>query len=449
MPSPVRFWRGAGPSAKPFAWGLGGIAAVALAVRWVLVLAVRPTCSPPLTGTGSCFRVAGDATYYHVQGLLLGNGHLFAHPYYWLQTGQYADSASHPPAYSAFLGLLSSAGLQSATTHRLASGLLGTAAVVVIGLLAARLAGHRAGLIAAGLAAVYPMLWINDGMLQAESLYALVIAVLLLLAHRAWEDPTPRQVAGVAAMTALATLTRTEAALFFLVLVLPLALRAPARPWPDRLRLLGVGALTGAVCLAPWVAFNLARFNQPVYLTNSAGSVLSDASCRGTYYGTYIGYHANCIQDPPLRFDDHYDESDREADLADQVDDYVTDHLGRLPVVALARVGRVWSVFKPGQNVFLDWWLEGRGKAASTVGLWSYYLLLPFGAVGAVALHRRKITLVPLLSTVVVVTVAAAATFGLTRYRVPADVALVVLAGIGVDALIRRYGPGHAPAGSS
>src|SRR4029434_5075569 len=46
------------------------------------------------------------------------DGHLFVHPYYWLQTGHYADSASHPPAYSAFLGLLSSAGLQSATTHR-------------------------------------------------------------------------------------------------------------------------------------------------------------------------------------------------------------------------------------------------------------------------------------------------------------------------------------------
>jgi 4-amino-4-deoxy-L-arabinose transferase-like glycosyltransferase len=448
MPSPVRFWRGAGPSAKPFEWALGAIAAAALAVRWVLVLAVRPTCSPPLTGTGSCFRVAGDATYYHVQGQLLGDGHLFVHPYYWLQTGHYADSASHPPAYSAFLGLLSSAGLQSATTHRLVSGLLGAAAVVVIGLLAARLAGHRAGLIAAGLAAVYPMLWINDGMLQAESLYALVVAVLLLLAHRCWDDPTPRQVAGVSAVVALATLTRTEAALFFLVLVVPLTLRVPGRPWRDRLELLGVGALTGALCLAPWVAFNLTRFERPVYLTNSAGSVLSDASCDGTYYGEYIGYHANCVLDPPLDLDVE-DESVREAELLDQADDYVTDHLDRLPVVAVARVGRVWELFKPGQNVFLNWWLEGRGKGASTVGLWMYYLLLPFAAVGGVALHRRKVTLVPLLGTFVVVTVAAATTFGLTRYRVPADVALVVLAGVGVDALWRRYGPGHAPSGSS
>jgi hypothetical protein len=61
-----------------------------------------------------------------------------------------------------------------------------------------------------------------------------------------------------------------------------------------------------------------------------------------------------------------------------------------------------------------------------------------------VALHRRQITLIPVLSTLVVVAFAAAATFGLTRYRVPVDVALVVLAGVGIDALLKR----RAQAGS-
>jgi 4-amino-4-deoxy-L-arabinose transferase-like glycosyltransferase len=439
MPSPQRFWPDAGPSAKTFAWALGAIAATALAVRWILVLVVRPTCDPPLTGTGSCFRLAGDATYYHVQGQLLGDGHLFAHPYWFLQTGRLADSASHPPGYSAFLGLLSAVGLDSATVHRLASGALGVATVVVIGLLARRLAGPRAGLIAAGLAAVYPLLWINDGMLQAESLYALIIAVMLLLAHRFWDEPTPGRMAALSAVTGLAALTRTEGAFFFVALVALLALRLPGRPWADRLRLLGVGAVVGALVLAPWVAFNLARFEKPVYLTNSAGSVMSDASCDSTYYGEYIGYHANCIgTDPPLELDDA-DESVREAELLDEADDYFYDHLGRLPVVAVARVARVFDVFKPGQNVFLNWWLEGRGKAASTAGLWAYYALVPFGVYGAVLLHRSRITLIPVLSTVVVVAVAAAITFGITRYRVPVDVALVVLAGVGADGLLRRW----------
>lgn len=431
---------------------MGAIAAVALAVRWVLVLVVRPTCDPPLTGTGSCFRLAGDATYYHVQGQLLGDGHLFAHPYWFLQTHQLADSASHPPGYSTFLGLLAAIGLDSATTQRLASGLLGVATVVVIGLLARRLAGPRAGLLAAGAAALYPMLWINDGMLQAESLYALLIGVLLLLAHRFWDQPTPRRMAALAAVTGAAALTRTEGIFFFVVPVALLAVRLPDRAWRDRLRVLGVGAGVGALVLAPWVTFNLARFEKPVFLTNSAGSVMSDASCDSTYYGEYIGYHANCIgTDPPLELDDA-DESVREAELLDDSDDYFYDHLSRLPVVAVARVARVFDVFKPGQNVFLNWWLEGRGKAASTAGLWAYYALIPFGAYGAVLLHRRGVTLIPALSTVVVVALAAAISFGITRYRVPVDVALVVLAGVGVDGLLRRRSarqPAAQPPGGS
>ncbi len=431
-------WRDAGPGAKPFAWGLGAIAAVALAVRWVLVLVVRPTCDPPMTGVGSCFRVAGDATYYHVQAQLLGDGHLYAHPYWFLQTGDLADSASHPPAYSAFLGVLSVLHLDSATIQRLASGVLGVATVVVIALLARRLAGPRAGLLAAGAAAVYPMLWINDGMLQAESLYALVIAVMLLLAHRFWDDPTPRRVAALSAVVGVAALTRTEGIFFFVVLVALLAVRLPGRAWADRLRLVGIGALVGVVVLAPWVGFNLVRFDEPVYLTNSAGSVMSDASCDSTYYGEFIGYHANCIgTDPPLELD-VADESVREAELLDEADDYFYDHLDRLPVVAVARVARVFDAFKPGQNVWLNWFLEGRGKAASTVGLWSYYALIPVGVYGAVLLRRRGTTLIPVLSTVVVVAAAAAVSFGITRYRVPVDVALVVLAGVGADVFLTK-----------
>ena len=314
------------------------------------------------------------------------------------------------------------------------------AAVVVIGLLARRLAGPRAGLLAAGLAAVYPMLWINDGMLQAESLYALLIAVMLLLAHRFWDEPTPGRMVALAAVTAGAALTRTEGAFFFLVLVAVLALRLPGRDWSERLRLLGVGALVGGLVLAPWVAYNLARFERPVYLTNSAGSVMSDASCASTYYGEYIGYHANCIgTDPPLELDDA-DESVREAELLEEADDYFYDHLDRLPLVAVARVARVFDVFKPGQNVFLNWWLEGRGKAASTAGLWAYYALIPLGVYGGILLHRRGQHAVadarapswwwPSRPPI---------TFGLTRYRVPVDVALVVLAGVGVDGLLRTW----------
>jgi uncharacterized membrane protein YfcA len=68
----------------------------------------------------------------------------------------------------------------------------------------------------------------------------------------------------------------------------------------------------------------------------------------------------------------------------------------------------------------------------------AHFLALPFAVVGAAALRRRGVTLLPMLVPIVAVTITAAATFGLTRYRVPADVVIVVLAALGLDLLWRR-----------
>ena len=112
--------------------------------------------------------------------------------------------------------------------------------------------------------------------------------------------------------------------------------------------------------------------------------------------------------------------------------EYIKDHITRVPLVALARVGRMWGVFKPGQTTTLDWTIEGRGRGPSWIGLVSFYVLIPFAVAGFVALHRRRITMLPLLAPPIIVTIAAAATFGVTRYRAPAEVAIAVGAGIGV-----------------
>jgi hypothetical protein len=57
---------------------------------------------------------------------------------------------------------------------------------------------------------------------------------------------------------------------------------------------------------------------------------------------------------------------------------------------------------------------------------------------GLVVLWRRRITLIPLVSQVAVVTVTAAATFGVTRYRVPVDVVMVVAASVALGAIAER-----------
>jgi NO-binding membrane sensor protein with MHYT domain len=49
-----------------------------------------------------------------------------------------------------------------------------------------------------------------------------------------------------------------------------------------------------------------------------------------------------------------------------------------------------------------------------------------------VVMRRRRIPIFPLLAIALTATVAAAATFGVTRYRAPAEVPLVVAAAIGM-----------------
>ena len=56
-----------------------------------------------------------------------------------------------------------------------------------------RVAGPLVGLIAAAIVAVYPFMWINDGMLMSESLAVLMAALVLAAAYAFVQAPRPRQ----------------------------------------------------------------------------------------------------------------------------------------------------------------------------------------------------------------------------------------------------------------
>ena len=58
---------------------------------------------------------------------------------------------------------------------------------------------------------------------------------------------------------------------------------------------------------------------------------------------------------------------------------------------------------------------------------------------GGVWLWRRRVPLSPLLSMGIVITVTSAFTFGITRYRVPVDIMVVVLAAAGAEWLWQRW----------
>ena len=68
----------------------------------------------------------------------------------------------------------------------------------------------------------------------------------------------------------------------------------------------------------------------------------------------------------------------------------------------------------------------------------AFFLLLPFAAAGVLLLRRRGEVTWILLAPFIIVAVTALTTYGNLRFREPAEVALVVLAGMALDQLLRR-----------
>ena len=391
------------------------------------------------------YKLGGDAFFYHWQANTLAKGAWFVDPAPWAIDGIERPSAGHPPMYSSYLALWSLLGLDGVTAHRLASSMLGVASIVVVGLLVRRIAGDGAGLTAAAVMAVYPEIWINDGMLLSETMAIFMTAVALTAAYAFWQSPRTRSAVLLGLAFGAAALSRSELLALFPIVVLPLALLARDLSRRKRIRLAVIACVVGACTVAPWIVFNLTRFEETTTMSSGTGAVLSAASCDEVWYGLHIGYYANCFQGPwpPA----NADESQRDVEPRKQAIEYTKDHLSRLPLVVAARVGRLWGFFKPGQTTALDWWIEGRGRAASWVGLFMYYALLPFAVYGLIWMRRRRIPIFPLLAIVLVATVAAAGTFGVTRYRAPAEVPLVVAAAVGM-AMAWRWWRAREPAGA-
>ena len=401
------------------------------------------------------FAPEGDQVFYWHQGQDLAQGYGFV---YRNNFSERVATAVHPPLYSAYLGLV---GLlhfpdDSHTPYRLASTLLGVAAVVLVGLAARRVAGDRAGIIAAVIAAVYPNLWLNDVMMLSESMYALTIAAVLLCSYRFRDDRSTLNAVLLGASVALATLTRAEAVLLFVLLLVPLVALGREQSWRRRCTLGAVGLLAGAVVLAPWVVRNFVTFSShPVTISNGSGFVVEISNCDQTYGlappagGTaadddkFLGYWAEECDRTPWP---PGDETVVAAAKGQTGIDYIKDHEKRFPVVVAARIGRIWDVWRPGQSYDFNTFFERRGADTTLAAMVMYYPLLLASLGALVVLWRRRVTIVPFVAIALTTTFTAAISFGITRYRVGADVALTVLGGVAIDALWRALSARRAPA---
>jgi 4-amino-4-deoxy-L-arabinose transferase-like glycosyltransferase len=380
-----------------------------------------------------------DAAFYELEAKSVADGRGFVDPFPGPHVG--AEAADHPPL--TVLALVPAAELpgDSQLWMRFTMALLGTAVVALIALLGRRVGGERVGLIAAGIAALYPNLWMNDGLIMSETLAALTAAGALLLAYRMLSRPTWGAAAALGATCGLAALTRAELVLLVPFLALPVAWCSCRDHRTARLRAVGVSVAAAALIMAPWIGFNLARFEQPTFLSTGDGVALLGSNCGATYYGSAVGFWLGaCLPSKAV----HGDQSVEALHDRNLATDYILGHKARLPVVVLARFGRLLGVYTPGQIARYNAG-EGRPQWASYLGIASFLALLPFAAAGGIWLRRRRLRIWLLLTPVWVVLISAAVFYGTQRFRVPAEPTLVVLAAVGIGTLLGRRWPKMGP----
>lgn len=361
-----------------------------------------------------------DAFWYGATSVDLARGHFFQEP---LAT---TPTATHPPLTSLLLVPASYLfGLHPGTTpQRITMAILGALVVLLVGILGARMAGPWVGLVAAVLAAAAPDFWMPSGILMSETPAMLCTAlVFLAIVHlnrvRTWGAAT---LVGLAC--GAAALARPELALFVPFLAVPAALLVGGTALRRRLALAAVAVLAAAVVVAPWVGRNLATFTDRTYLTSGDGLVLLGANCSAVYSGPGIGsWSLPCA----VSLHVHGDESVVSSASQKAAIHFAEHHLGELPAVVAARIGRVWSFYQPVEEAASEV-NEGRPYEASLAGTAFYYLLIPLAIGGIVRFRRARVAQWFLLVPAAIFTVVGAATYGLVRLRAPFEVGMVVLA---------------------
>jgi 4-amino-4-deoxy-L-arabinose transferase-like glycosyltransferase len=405
---------------------LAVVLAVAFTVRTVYALHSAPALG-----------LFGDDTFFYWTARQLANGHGYVTPLAAFFHKPSLPTAEHPPLYPLMLAALSKIGVSSVDAQRMFNVTVGTGTVLLVALLARRIASERTALLAAFLCAAYPAFIAADGTLMSETLFGALVASAMLQTLRWREVPSLSRAAGVGVLVGLATLTRSEGILLWPLLVVPVLVQARGR----RLALIAVSAAGCILVLSPWLIRNAVSLGTPV-LSDNEGITVAGANCPETFYGSQIaGFSFDCVASANRSLPTDENETSSSAHARAAGLRYASHHPARAVFVAVARVAAVWGFYAPGrQNV-----VTGRRVGLQKAGVAIYYLLLTLGAVGAAWLWRegRRGDLLVLIAPFVATAVTAALTYGLVRLRQGAEISLVVLAALGITWIIdaRRRRP--------
>ena len=276
----------------------------------------------------------------------LASGKGFIDPYSLYYTSKVVPGASHPPLWTLVLSLGGVLGHQvllraAALQLRHRGGLGGTG-----GDGGREVAGRRAGLIAAGITALYPVFLIDDGSLLAETMVVPLVALVVWAFYRLWHRPSLARAALLGALCILCALTRSELVLLVGFLAVPAGLLCRERSWRQRLGLCAASLIAALCVFAPWWAYTLPRFSHPEFLSDQLGITLASANCNQTYHGRLLGYWSFACTKGPTTAGEDASAADK-ALRTERASTTSSTTSGRVPVVMAARFGRAFGLYVP------------------------------------------------------------------------------------------------------
>lgn len=427
---------------RRFRWIFAGIVAFAAIWRVAYVLIFKRDDIP-----------VGDEIYYSAQALTIFHGDGYSYPF---PPG--GPGANHAPLTAAALAPVSWwYDGSSIVFQRLLMALYGTAVVAGIGLVARRLFDRRVALVATAIAAGYGAFWLNDVVLMSETFATAGVVALLSLTYAYRRTPSTRTAIGLGAVIGLAGLARAEllafGAILAIVVVVVTTRRGPlgdadqqrfaddsanathrtaveARSGVQGVVHLGLAGLCALLVIAPWVIRNQVRFEDSTLISTQDGLTLIGANCDEAYDGPSKGFWVITCIDAAVTLPEGIDQSQASTLYREAAIDYIEDHRSEIPGVMGARVARGLSVWRVEQMAFVNVG-EGRSQWGSRIATYQYWLLVPIAILGL----RRWPSRSPRWPIIVVfgLTVAMfAVVYGLPRFRVPAEVGIVLAAAVPV-----------------
>jgi 4-amino-4-deoxy-L-arabinose transferase-like glycosyltransferase len=346
-----------------------------------------------------------------------------------LEHHTYGTQTLRPPGYPTFVAAVYGLLGPDLVRLRIVEAVVGTVTVGVIGAVGASLFGAPAGLAAAALTAIKPVLMMLPTTQYSENLLLLVVALAFAAAFAAWRRGGLGRWALAGALFGLGLLIRPNTVLLLpgLAAGFALVLRRERRGWR---RPLAVAAVATLLVVTPWIVRNHQVHHRWFFVATGGG--------RQFWFGnnprTSGAPNLLTLPDPAMQQELARlpDDAARERYLYRRGFEFVRQHPLRAARLYLVKLGNLFALTPTtiSHTVFTRPW--GRGVE----GLGSAVVFL--GVLLALRRVRRTPALWPLLGGIVTYALANAVFFTVMRYRLAVEPCLLWMSGLGWAGLLGR-----------